>query len=1002
MNNGVFEFITNFVAQTKGLHAMDYCHIETSPGKQFDHLSMTDGGFISAINLEGLNKLVGEEESKDAHGAMINIFDFLLTNGHEIDWGFTQNGLEAQQELDEFFRPLGNTADTIGLDCKRDLERSKNVLKGYIRPERNIFYIITKPKPDKLEKKDLAKIKATSTEYVNLFTDHQPAQGFLSIAAFNERLKNEHEAAVDTCLSILESAGYTANRIERSEIPRNIKSDCEYENQRSWNAWLWGDDTRPKITPEDGTGSHLSSLINWGGPALGMQMHPNEIKPDSTGILKVGDYYVAPLLLEMLPEKNNWVSQLLKDIPNNIPFRYRAYIKQHKNFGHNISDVLSRVSNFSKKYLKRNYDIAQSFDYINDLANEKIATACISITMCTWSKSKAELQSNLAIIKAKVSAWGKAQVLVERGDPEEAVIATIPGYSTTRFAPATLESIAEIVKLVPHSRPAAPFEDGFSPLRMECGKLFPMSPISKELSAFIEIIIAGAGSGKSVYQNSINRDSNLKPGNTQIARHATLDIGPSGLGTVKGLRAALPPNRQHEAVYEKLTTSERHACNPFDLQLGAVRPTPVDQGFLQDFIELLVTPKNYSTPSRLMGELVTEVIDAAYEDAFNKETAKIYNEDVSPEIDELLDLYKTDQPDWGLRKTWVKVRDFLFDKGHIKEAIIAQRYAVPLLTDLPSAIKKNASILQRFSKSGEGGGMSLVEEFQTLISAAAKNFPLLTKPTKVDFDASNYIVFDLNDVTQQQGSQQTNVMYALASQLAVKDYWLNDDDLPFFSDKYKKYAEEKIRTIREMNLGITFEEFRRTGGSPKIRSMINRWMAEGRKWGVRVQLVMQQAGHADKEMFGHATVITLMGTWNKTMLDELKERIVITESEERALLNGTVHGPRTGGSSMIIKYNLKKGGWGSQLVYLTKSASELWSTSTTNDDTTLRGYVEELVGDNDIANDVLCTAFKKGSAVEHILRKKKEATLSSDSENIYLSLAKQAIRSWQIQRGQEF
>jgi intracellular multiplication protein IcmB len=471
------------------------------------------------------------------------------------------------------------------------------------------------------------------------------------------------------------------------------------------------------------------------------------------------------------------------------------------------------------------------------------------------------------------------------------------------------------------------------------------------------------------------------------------------------LKGALPPTRDHEAIYEKMSTSERHAFNPFDLQLGAKRPTAVDSGFLQDFIELLATPKNFEKPTLLMAELITEVIEAAYERSLNKETAKEYKSNTNSDVDRILNLYpeandfERKKEVWGLRKTWLKVRDFLFLKGHSREALIAQRYVVPLLPDLASVINQTPNILQRFNKAAPNG-IPLVDEFQTLMSAAAKNYPLLTKPTVVDFDSSSYIVFDLNDVTQQEGSQQTNVMYSLTAQLGTKDYWFNIEDLPIIEPMYKKFNEEKIEFIREASLGVTFEEFRRTGGSPKLRSMINRWMAEGRKWGVRVQLVMQQALHADAEMFGHATVITLMGTWNKETINQLKKRVELTAAEEFALMEGIVHGPRAGGASMIIKYLLKDSGWGSQLLYLTKSVNELWSSSTTVEDVILKEHVEEIIGEANLANEILCTRFKKGSAVQDIQKQKKLAKLNeSDAENIYEKLAKNAIKTWQIMNG---
>lgn len=998
---GMFETVVNFVSQFKGLTPADYCHLETSAGKDAygEHhkcLLMTTGGLISAIDINGLNRLVGAEESKEAHHTMNEIFSLAMLGGHEIDWGFSQNSLESERVLSDFFNPQKNTAKQIGLTIERQLDASKAVLSSHIRPEQNIMYIITPPKRAN-DKEQMAELKKVGGAYMTTFDQHKPAQGFASALTFSEQLLIEHGAMVQTVMEKLTRGGYTAKRLDARQIPWAIRRDASYETPAKWEAWLWGDPVSLRSTPEDKAGEN--KLINWGGPSLGMQIHDQDIQPTNrTGIAKVGKYYVAPLLVELLPDREAWITELMSYLPTNLPYRYRVYVRKNKKFMHWVSEMLARVTDFSKKHLPVNHEIAQSFNYVAELADKKIDTACVSVTLCTWHTDLKQLTNNLEDLKAKVSAWGRTQLMVERGDIAEAVIATIPGFSTTLFAPAALESINNITKLVPHTRPASPFPNGTTPLRTPCGKLWDISPISSALPAFIEIIIAGSGAGKSVYQNAINRDANLKAGNRALSRHVTIDIGPSGKGTVQALRSQLPPNRAHEAVYERLSVGTKHAFNPMDLQLGARTPTPLDRSFINDFVTMLATPQGRKEPTKLMTELVGEVVDAAYEYAFNPETANIYEVGLNAEVDKALAQYPeiNDEGFWGMRHTWLKVTDFLFSRNQYRAALVAQRYVVPTIPELPGIMSRSANIMNRYSKTGEAG-ISLTDEFATLISAAAKNYPLLTEPTRIDFDSARYLVLDLNDVTQDQSSQQTGVMYALAAQMGTRDFWLNQDDLIYFREDYRDYTLTRIQGIRESDLGVTFEEFRRTAKQPKVRSMINRWMAEGRKWRVRVQVVMQQPDHADPEMFGHATLMTFMGTWNGQMIAQLeKMEVKLSESEKYALLR-RVHGPSAQGSSMLIRYNLKSSGWGSQLVYLTKSPVELWSSTTAAEDVRVREIVEDLVGDPDLANAILCARYPKGSVVEVVEQEaKRAAELGITEESVYQSIAEKAINTWRL------
>lgn len=997
MLKGVIDTLTNLMVQLKPIDAYQYCALETTAGinprdnEHYPCLLTVTGGFVSAIEIEGITAVIGREESTRAHAAMIEVLEFMVDNDHELDIGFTQAGDEAKDMVAKFFDPQKVTARRIGLNIDRQLESAKEVMANYVRPEHCVLYVTTNPRPEHIKGEVKSRMNAIP-QVTDLFGDQHFAQPVAGILGTNAALRNEHMEAVVKIAEILKYGGMSVRRLGAREIPWSIKRDADYQEPGSWKAWLWGDKARIRSTPEDRPGE--DSLLNFGGPSLGMQIHEHSIMPTSNpGILKVGPYYVAPLLLELLPEKSNWFSELLTSVPKHMPFRYRASIQAGLTSRQRMNKFMASMFGWSKQMMPENKLITDSYQYITELKNADQKTCSIAITMCTWAESENKVKANLQTLRTKIAGWGNAKSLVERGDPAEAVIATIPGFGRQSFVPFTHEALGEVAKLLPITRPACPFKTGQTMLRTECGKPFYYSPTSSILPAFIELLIGGTGGGKSVAQGGINRDSNLKPGNKQLSKHTTIDIGPSGKNTVNSMRSQLPPNRAHEAVYEKLSLSERHAFNPFDLQLGAFRPTSVDMGWLEDFLCIIFTARGQNEPSKFMAELITEIIAAAYERAFTYETAKEYRPGIAPIIDEVLSRYPEASGDiWGARKTWIKVQDFLFERGHVREATIAQRYVVPLLPDLGTIFSQNASIKQRFA--------SLADEFTMLLSAATKRYPLLTQPTKIDFDSARYLILDLNDVTQQQDSPQTGIMYALAAQMGTRDYWLNREDIEFIRGPYQAAFEKKVIDIREVDLSVTFEEYRRTQSQPRVRSMVNRWCAEGRKFGVRVQVVMQMPDHADRELFGHATVIMFLGVWNGTMLEQLKEKgVTLTPSEKYTIMN-KLRGATSEGASMLIRYNSKADAWSSQLVYMTKSVPELWAASTTKEDARCREVMEEKVGNPDLANEMLCLRYPQATVKELVERRLKEATeMNVAVEDIYSDLADEAIDTWKRLKG---
>ena len=1007
--SGLIDLCIKTLALYKGATAQDYCQLETRASVDHQCLLTTHGGFISALKIDGVNQHIGAQEAKDLTNLWTELLQTILTSNqtdtvlHEIDWGYTQNPLETNKMLDDHFQPMHATARKIGLESYDLLRAEETNLRRYVRPEHGVIYIKTSPSQE-IAKLTMEKIKEANGDLQGLFNDRSEAQSLERLMAYSTDLLDAHEAKVEQVFRRLLDRKYSIARADAHEIPALVKRDVICRQEGEWNAWLMGDPARRRFTPDDPTYNekNLGDLASWTGPSLAQQVMPYDIEKVEFGIVKMGDLYMAPLLIELLPEKGGF-NKLQDSIRMHIPFRYRIRVTPKKTASQSLNENLARITALSKEWMKRNTEIVQSFNHISELLDANVPCGNVSITMATWHHDLNTLKANLAQLKASISAWGNATVLSERGDIQEALIATMPGFCSSLFTPMTLAPCYEIASLLPSMRKSAPFESsGFTPLRTPGGRFWPFNPMAPELVAYIELILAGTGSGKSVYQNCVNRDSNLRVGNSGLARHATIDVGISGKGTVQSMKNDLPSHLQYQVLYEKLSLQTHHAINPFDLQLGASRPTPVDQSFLVNFLKLLTTPDGHDAPPAYMVEMCVEVIDTAYRMAFDPEKAKEYSRGINADVDAALDKYPQSKDNiWGLTQTWVKVADFLFAQGEERAATIAYRYIVPTIPELPAIVKEQPSF-RRFKE-------EQINQFEISISTACRALPNLTQPTRVDFDTARYIVLDLNDVTQEEGSRQTAVMYALASQVCTRDYWLSTEDLPVWRSLYKDWALAKIRDIREQKLGVTFEEFRRTKGIPSIRSMINRWMAEGRKWGVRVQLVMQDASHADPEMFSHATIITLMGTWDRAKLNSLIGNpddpnstgyLELTPTEIQVLTNGQVHGPRREGSTMLMRYNLKSSGWGSQLLTLTRSVPSLWMATTTDEDLALKeAMIRELGEDHALIDEILTTVFPSGTAQEEYRKHSKELAKIGDDSNAYDSLVRKAIRSWQLRTG---
>jgi intracellular multiplication protein IcmB len=983
--------IIDILSIFNGLHTHDYCQLDAAASKNDDrNFLCSDGSYLTGIHLEGINKTVLHNESLECRKVVTRALENLLKSGnHSIDWEFTKDPLSSKSHIKRYMSPMRDTARVIGLDYSDQFDAAEGALPNFIRPESVVVYIKTFPTA-------LNDIKKYTAERMNVLKEGYLKDNRIKETQkpffFSEELKNIHNSSVDNFYHTLKSNGYSLDILSLSKAGEAIKSSTCFAEQPGFKPVLWRGNFSTLRFSYDEKASD-KNLYNLGAPSLGLQLFTNDIENSKTsGICKVGNLYVAPIILEMLPEDENAnFAELLSSLPHHLPFKYRATIEKNEGFIHKISKSASNFLGFSQQYLETSFNIKRAFDQIKVNDKENITRATVKVICATWAPTEKKANQYRAELRTKLDAWGTPLCIYERGNSKEAIISTVAGYSDFNLAPATIETTYNISKLLPIERPASPFKDGTTPLRHPSGKMIPFSATSSALASFIEIYIASSGAGKSVAQNAENQDNALKPGNKRISRTTTIDIGSSGKGTVKSMQQALPEKDRHKALYHPLTLSKNNALNPFDLHLGAKTPTSLDRASIISLLRIITQPKD-AKPARLMAELIEAAVDASYNQCEDPDTAKPYRKDRSKRVDAILATYPETYDDiWGLNKTWYKVRDFLFQKGHILEAKIAQRHAVPLITEMISYCQKDIGILNKYGESG----LNIISEFSILLTNAAKNYPLITQPTSLELDDARYIVLDLKEVTKETGSQQSAFMYGLASLAGTKDMFLTADDLHLFGDIYQEYQEIEVSNTREDELSIIFEEFRRTKGNVLLRDFVERLMAEARKDDIRIQLVVQSPSHISAEMLEHASTLILMGTWSAGMVKDLTDKITLTASEIYALTEGVTHGPRAEGTCFMLKYKLKESGWASQIAMLSKSGYELWSSTTSNGDMILRDRLEERVGDFKMAKNILNVRYPSGSAKDEIRsEKEKSNTLATGSKDVYDLLCDKAIRSW--------
>ena len=576
------------------------------------------------------------------------------------------------------------------------------------------------------------------------------------------------------------------------------------------------------------------------------------------------------------------------------------------------------------------------------------------------------------------------------GDAFAGVVSSMLGVTCNSVATASLAPFADVLYMLPITRPASPWKTGAQLFRTPDGKLWPFQPGSHEQTTWIDLMYARPGSGKSVLSNTINLALCLSAGLQRLPRIAIIDIGPSSSGLISLLKEALPQEKRHLIAYHRLRMTPDYAINPFDTQLGCRFPTPQERAFLVNFLTLLTTPIGADRPYDGITDLAGMVVNELYKNLADDAKAYGYAEGVEPLIDGILEEvgFIKDQ-----RTTWWEVTDALFIAGFHHEALLAQRYAAPLLADAAS-ICRSQPVEDLYGNVITPTGESLVNAFSRMISSAVREYPILSRVTAFDLGESLIIVsLDLDEVAKSGGDaadRQTAVMYMLARYILARHYYLNDDNVNDMPETYQPYHKNRISEIKEDPKRLVYDEFHRTSRSRAVREQVILDMREGRKWNVQVALISQSVEDFDATMVEFATAVYIMDAGPKQAIEKTSRIFGLSETSEIALRT-RVHGPREGGATFLAQYATKVG-MNTQLLTSTLGPIELWAFSTTTEDAHIRNQLYRRLGPVE-ARRVLATVFPAGSITKVVSQRmnamREEHGLISDISS--LSIVEQLI-----------
>ncbi len=961
---GVDSILAWFSTEVKQT-AESYCDLETADEK--NTVVARDGSLVSVIRIFGVTKLIGTTEFDGIHAGIRQSLQATLKRaGHVVQVYFCYDRNAVKPDIEEILSPARATAKRLHLGLDDLFKERVDYISKFCAHEELYFVLWTRPYSLTNEQQQRA-----SSDKLKLIRDNKvpPFLNGQNLIAAVPDLRESHNSFVRSLVTDLTALSIYCQLLEVHDAVYAMRYSADPEfTDKEWRAVLPGD--KVPVHEVQGKNHELSSVMY---PPLSRQIFPRDAVNIDLRTVRVGDRIYTPLFIDLFPQEiKPFMTLFSRTLPTQVPWRMSYLIESGGFETLKFKAMMASILSWAASHNALVHDATKLLRDIE--VNTDDAVVKFQVSMATWAPEGniRALRTRAAELAKAVQGWGSCEVSEVCGDVFAGVASSLLGFNASSVATPSVAPLSDVVYMLPFTRPASSWQYGAVLLRSPDGKPWPYQPGSAQQTTWIDLMYARPGSGKSVLSNSINLALCLSGGIQRLPRIAIIDIGPSSSGLISLIKESLPQHSRHLVAYHRLRMTPDYCINPFDTQLGCRFPTAQERAFLVNFVTLLATPMGAERPYDGVSDMAGLIVDELYKYLTDDGKPHPYTKDLEPLVDDILAEIGFVLDD---HTTWWEVTDALFLAGFQHEALLSQRYAMPLLADA-AAIVRTQAVEDLYGLVKAPTGEPLIQAFSRMISGAVREYPILSGVTKFDIGDARIVSLDLDEVAKSGGDaaeRQTAVMYMLARYVMGRSYYLTEDMLPDFPDAYREYHRVRISEIREDPKRLVYDEFHRTSKVRAVREQVILDMREGRKWNVQIALISQSLDDFDPVMVEFATSIFIMDAGPEQSIKRSTEIFGLSETA-RVALKTRVHGPREGGATFLAQFATKSG-MNTQLLTSTLGPVELWAFSTTAEDARTRNKLYQKLGPAE-ARRVLANLFPNGSVkalVEMRLSKLKES-----------------------------
>lgn len=931
-------------------------------------LTMKDGTLLTAVKIEGVSKVVLADELVEILDETEKKFSAYMSDGCHYPSFYFMRDEDNEEELESVFGAMRRSAESKDLDLGDLIDEQKKIMSSYCSQEKAFLLLWSNIKGLSKEEKMLAaKRKKSSRNNIPLASHAQ------NIASGADFMMSRHKSFVSGICEDLKHVNVATRVLGKDEFLREIRKSIDDEfTSDDWEAFLPGSPVPMRI--DTNYKPDMSGML-W--PPIEDQLFPRKAENKSDSTVEIGGRIFAPLTIALMPKKPAPFQTLFKRLnKENVPWRMHQLIRSDGLSILSFKELLASFVQFIPGAPENKYiiDVKKNLTALRDKGEDIVK---LQIAFSTWAPKGEQtlLETRKAILARCIQGWGNCDVAEAEGDGLESFMSSTPGGVIGSVGTIAAAPLYDALKMAPLTRPASAWSTGSQIFRTVDGKISYYQPYSKLQTAWVTLIFAPMGYGKSVFMNYSNLSLILNPEFTELPYISILDIGPSSRGLIELIRDALPKEKRHYAIYERLKNTRDYTINVFDTKLGLRKPLSTQKEFLVDFLTYLSLPDNQQLPVDGAPGISSYLIDLVYEQCSDRKSAKKYQPSVLPKIDAILEKleFELDQ----VSTKWWDVVDYLYKEGYTHEATLAQRHAVPTLNDI-SLLAQDSRVISVY---GDNVVLDTQEKlpkyYWRKMAEAMTLYPIIDGVTQFDLGEARIISLDLDEVAKGKGEaakRKVGLMYMTAYYILTNHFFTGKSHLQEMSGEvgiynvdYRPYHRKVIKGLDSLPKRFCIDEKQNVKGITAIEDQMDKSIVEGRKWKVEVMQASQLPNDFSAKSVDLATNTFILGGGGASNCAKITETFKLSPTMQFHLEN-SMRKPCKAGATLLMSSEVN-GTWYEQNLMSTQGPSFIWACNSTRDDAYVRDTLSVEIGSKK-ARKLLVEFYPSGNLDDEIEKRK--------------------------------